>query len=131
MTTAIDDDDPAKTASATRCASSAGTITASTTTAASTRACTCSAPAASSPRTRCSPSTRRKAVWIGWVGAWISRQIGHFFFEPKGYDAVNAMTHQEKEDVKIGYNLTRKVMLFCVFLAAPLVLYLSTRACSG
>ena len=65
-----------------------------------------------------------KAVWIGWIGAWISRQIGHFFFEPKGYDAGNAMTHQQKEDVKIGYNLPRKVMLFCVFLAAPLVLYL-------
>jgi len=39
------------------------------------------------------------AVWIGWVGAWVSRQIGHFFFEPKGYDAVNAMSHREKEDV--------------------------------
>jgi Protein of unknown function (DUF962) len=66
-----------------------------------------------------------KAVWIAWIGAWISRQIGHFFFEPKGYDAVNAMSHQEKEDVKIGYNLTRKVMLFAVFLAAPVVLYFS------
>jgi hypothetical protein len=63
------------------------------------------------------------AVWIGWFGAWISRQIGHFFFEPKGYDAVNAMTHEEKEDVKIGYNLARKVMLFSVFASAPLVLF--------
>jgi len=66
-----------------------------------------------------------KAVWIGWIGAWISRQIGHFFFEPKGYDAVNAMSHQEKEDVKVGYNLTRKIILFGVFLAMPLVLYLN------
>jgi hypothetical protein len=66
-----------------------------------------------------------RAVWIGWIGAWISRQIGHFFFEPKGYDAVNAMTHREKEEVKVGYNLTRKVMLFLVFLATPLVLYLN------
>ena len=65
------------------------------------------------------------AVWIGWFGAWISRQIGHFFFEPKGYDAVNAMSHEEKEDVKIGYNLTRKVMLFAVFASVPLVLYLA------
>lgn len=65
------------------------------------------------------------AVWIGWIGAWISRQVGHFFFEPKGYDAVNAMTHEEKEDVKIGYNLARKVMLFAVFASAPIVLYLS------
>src|SRR5215471_5882303 len=64
------------------------------------------------------------AVWIGWLAAWISRQIGHFFFEPKGYDAVNAMTHQQKEDVKIGYNLHRKVVLLAVFLAAPAALYL-------
>ncbi|MBK7949080.1 MAG: hypothetical protein IPK00_10125 [Deltaproteobacteria bacterium] len=64
------------------------------------------------------------AVWIGWLGAWISRQIGHFFFEPNGYDHVNGMTHQEKEDVKIGYNLTRKIALFGVFLAAPILLYL-------
>ena len=64
------------------------------------------------------------AVWIGWLAAWISRQIGHFFFEPKGYDAVNAMTHQQKEDVKIGYNLHRKVVLLVVFLAAPAALYL-------
>src|SRR5262245_12995712 len=66
-----------------------------------------------------------KAVWIGWIGAWISRQIGHFFFEPKGYDAGNAMTHQQKEDVKVGYNLQRKILLFVAFLAAPLVLFLS------
>ena len=65
------------------------------------------------------------AVWIGWVGAWVSRQIGHFFFEPKGYDAVNAMSHREKEDVKIGYNLARKVVLFAVFASAPIVLYLT------
>lgn len=66
-----------------------------------------------------------KAVWIGWLAAWISRQAGHFFFEPKGYDVVNAMSHREKEDVKIGYNMTRKVALFAVFLSAPLVLYVS------
>src|SRR5262245_12999630 len=65
------------------------------------------------------------AVWIGWLGAWISRQIGHFFFEPKGYDSANAMSHQEKEDAKIGYNLARKYVLLSVFVAAPIVLYLS------
>jgi hypothetical protein len=65
------------------------------------------------------------AVWIGWFGAWISRQIGHFFFEPKSYDVVNAMSHEEKEDVKVGYNLKRKVILGSVFLAVPLVVYLA------
>jgi len=65
------------------------------------------------------------AVCIGWLAAWISRQIGHFFFEPKGYDAVNAMSHREKEAVKVGYNMARKVGLLAAFLAAPLALYLS------
>ena len=71
------------------------------------------------------PFDAATAVWIGWLAAWVSRQIGHFFFEPKGYDARNAMSHQEKEDVKIGYNLKRKLVLLAVFLAAPVVLYLS------
>jgi len=66
------------------------------------------------------------AVCIGWLAAWISRQIGHFFFEPKGYDAVNAMSHREKEDVKVGYNMARKVALLAAFLAAPVALYLSS-----
>ena len=62
------------------------------------------------------------AVFIGWVAAWSSRQIGHFFFEPKDYDAVNEMSHEEKESVKIGYNLTRKLVLLTFVLAAPVVL---------
>ena len=63
------------------------------------------------------------AVWIGWLAAWVSRQIGHFFFEPKGYDTVNGMTHREKEQVKVGYNLTRKYVLLAAFVAAPVLLY--------
>jgi hypothetical protein len=65
-----------------------------------------------------------RAVWIGLVGAWVSRQVGHFFFEPKGYDAANAMSHEQKEQVKVGYNLYRKVVLLLVFLAAPALLHL-------
>jgi hypothetical protein len=65
------------------------------------------------------------AVWIGWFGAWISRQVGHFLFEPKSYDAMNRMSHEEKEDVKVGYNLKRKVILGSVFLAVPLVVSLA------
>ena len=42
---------------------------------------------------------------IGWLVAMVSRQVGHFFFEPKGYDAVNQATHEHKEDIKVGYNL--------------------------
>lgn len=66
-----------------------------------------------------------RAVWIGWLLAWISRQIGHFFFEPKGYDTFNGMSHREKEAVKIGYNMTRKIGLFTAFLAAPILLWVS------
>jgi hypothetical protein len=61
---------------------------------------------------------------IGWLVAMVSRQSGHFFFEPKGYDAVNSATHQYKEDIKVGYNLHRKVILHLVWALAPVVLWL-------
>lgn len=56
-----------------------------------------------------------------------SRQIGHFFFEPKGYDDVNHATHEYKEEIKVGYNLRRKVVLMAIWAASPLVLYLDPR----
>jgi len=58
------------------------------------------------------------AAMIGWIVSMTSRQIGHFFFEPKGYDAVNDATHEYKEEVKVGYNLRRKVVLLCIIPAA-------------
>ena len=45
------------------------------------------------------------AAFVAWLGAMVSRQVGHFFFEPKGYDHVNRATHEHKEDIKVGYNL--------------------------
>ena len=51
------------------------------------------------------------AALIAWLISMTSRQAGHFFFEPKGYDAVNQATHEHKEDIKVGYNLRRKVVL--------------------
>ena len=63
------------------------------------------------------------AALIGWVIAMVSRQVGHFFFEPKGYDEVNQATHRYKEDVKVGYNLRRKVVLMSLWAVSPLVLY--------
>jgi hypothetical protein len=65
------------------------------------------------------------AVVFGWMVAMVSRQIGHFFFEPKGYDDVNHATHEYKEAVKVGYNLRRKVILHSVWGAAPLLLLVS------
>ena len=51
-----------------------------------------------------------------------SRQVGHFFFEPKGYDEANQATHDYKEAVKVGYNLRRKVMLLSMWALSPLAL---------
>src|SRR3984893_16264342 len=63
------------------------------------------------------------AALIGWLVSMTSRQAGHFFFEPKGYDHVNDATHEHKEEIKVGYNLQRKVVLMSIWAASPLVLY--------
>lgn len=62
------------------------------------------------------------ATLIGWFVAMTARQSGHFFFEPKGYDHVNQATHEHKEEIKVGYNLRRKILLYVAFLLAPLPL---------
>jgi len=64
------------------------------------------------------------AALIAWTVAMTSRQAGHFFFEPKGYDAVNHATHEYKEEVKVGYNLRRKIVLMSIWALSPLVLYI-------
>ena len=64
------------------------------------------------------------AVMLAWLVAMPSRQIGHFFFEPKGYDEANQATHEYKEQVKVGYNLRRKVVLMSIWAFAPIVLLL-------
>ena len=61
------------------------------------------------------------AAEIAWLLSMTSRQAGHFFFEPKGYDEVNDATHEHKEDIKVGYNLIRKVVLMAVWALSPLV----------
>jgi hypothetical protein len=63
------------------------------------------------------------AALVGWLVAMTSRQIGHFFFEPKGYDRVNQATHEHKEDIKVGYNLKRKAVLLTIWALSPLPLY--------
>lgn len=60
---------------------------------------------------------------LGWCFAMVTRQVGHFFFEPKGYDAVNHATHDHKEAIKVGYNLRRKVILLSVWGLSPLLLW--------
>src|SRR6201987_1885547 len=60
---------------------------------------------------------------IGWLVSMTSRQAGHFFFEPRGYDHINQATHEHKEEIKVGYNLRRKIVLMTIWAASPLVLY--------
>ena len=62
------------------------------------------------------------AALLGWGVAMTSRQAGHFFFEPKGYDEVNQATHEYKEEIKVGYNLARKVVLMALWALSPLLL---------
>lgn len=59
----------------------------------------------------------------GWLVAMTTRQTGHFFFEPKGYDEVNDASHEYKEEIKVGYNLQRKVVLLTIWALSPLSLY--------
>ncbi|WP_374435942.1 hypothetical protein [Inhella sp.] len=64
------------------------------------------------------------AALLAWGVSMSSRQAGHFFFEPKGYDEVNQATHEHKEAIKVGYNLRRKVFLMSAWAAMPLLLWL-------
>jgi len=63
------------------------------------------------------------AALAGWLVAMTSRQAGHFFFEPKDYDVVNQASHEYKEEIKVGYNLQRKVVLMTIWALSPLPLY--------
>jgi len=59
----------------------------------------------------------------GWLVAMTTRQTGHFFFEPKDYDVANHATHEYKEEIKVGYNLRRKIVLLTIWVLSPLPLY--------
>jgi hypothetical protein len=65
------------------------------------------------------------ASLIGWLVAMTSRQIGHLFFEPRGYDEVNQVTDEYKEEVKVGYNIRRKIVLLTIWALSPLLLILN------
>ena len=60
---------------------------------------------------------------VGWLVAMTSRQAGHFFFEPRDYDTVNDASHEQKEEIKVGYNLRRKVVLMSIWALSPVPLY--------
>jgi hypothetical protein len=52
---------------------------------------------------------------VGWLVSMTTRQAGHFFFEPRGYDHVNQATHEHKEEIK--------VVLMTIWALSPVVLY--------
>jgi len=64
------------------------------------------------------------AALLAWGFSMTSRQAGHFFFEPKGYDHKNQATHEYKEEIKVGYNLMRKVILMSLWALSPIPLLL-------
>ena len=63
------------------------------------------------------------AAWLAWCVSMTSRQAGHFFFEPRGYDHVNQATDEFKEEIKVGYNIRRKIVLLSVWVLIPALLW--------
>jgi hypothetical protein len=64
------------------------------------------------------------AALLAWLVSMTTRQSGHFFFEPLGYDEVNNASQETKEEIKVGYNLRRKIVLLSIWAGAPVALWL-------
>lgn len=64
------------------------------------------------------------AAIVAWCVAMVTRQTGHYVFEPRGFDHVNNVTDEFKEEVKVGYNMHRKTVLLAVWAALPVTLWL-------
>lgn len=62
------------------------------------------------------------AAIIAWCFSMVTRQAGHFFFEPRGYDHVNQVTDEYKEEIKVGYNIRRKIVLMGAWAIWPAML---------
>ena len=70
------------------------------------------------------------ASLVAWLVSMTTRQAGHFFFEPRGYDHVNHMTDAHKEAIKVGYNIQRKIVLMTVWISMPFFAYFYPSALS-
>jgi len=70
------------------------------------------------------------AALLAWCVSMTSRQAGHFFFEPRGFDEVNQATDAHKEDIKIGYNIRRKIVLMAIWVLIPLALWVRSPSAS-
>ena len=60
---------------------------------------------------------------LAWLESMVARQSGQFLFEPLGYDHEKDATQEFKEEIKVGYNLRRKVVLLSIWVMLPLVIY--------
>jgi hypothetical protein len=63
------------------------------------------------------------AALIGWLVSMVTRQTGHYVFEPRGFDKVNNVTDEYKEAVKVGYNMSRKSALLTVWVLVPATIW--------
>ena len=63
------------------------------------------------------------AAIVGWCVSMGTRQSGHFFFEPRGFDHVNQVSDEHKEAIKVGYNMHRKTVLIAVWALIPVLLW--------
>jgi hypothetical protein len=52
----------------------------------------------------------------------VTRQSGHIFFEPRGFDTLNNASYDHKESIKVGFNMRRKAILIGVWLSLPALL---------
>ena len=59
---------------------------------------------------------------VGWAIGMVTRQSGHIFFEPRGFDSINQTTYGNKEAIKVGFNMRRKTILIGIWLSLPLIL---------
>ena len=62
---------------------------------------------------------------MGWLVGMVTRQSGHIFFEPRGFDTTHQLTYAHKEAIKAGYNMRRKAVLISVWLSLPVLLLAS------
>ena len=71
----------------------------------------------------CSVHEPAAAALMGWVGD-VEPPDRPLLLRAEGYDEVNQATHAYKEEVKVGYNLQRKIVLLAIWVLTPLALHL-------
>lgn len=62
---------------------------------------------------------------IGWLVGMVTRQSGHIFFEPRGFDTIHQCSYAHKESIKSGFNMQRKAVLISIWLSLPVLLLIS------